>query len=77
MFWKDLLVNIDGNAFVTTDVQNQTLIPTHGPDILRRPAENISADMIQGNTLTPNDHAAPNIMIAAVAALPPATVLTL
>ena len=35
----------------------------------------ISAEMIQGRPLAPNDHNAPKIMIAAVAALPPATVL--
>lgn len=46
----------------------------HGPDILRSPAGKISADMIQGSPLAPNDQAAPKIMIAAVAALPLATV---
>jgi len=33
--------------------------------------------MIQGRPLAPNDHAAPKIIIAAVAALPPAMVLAL
>ena len=67
-------MNIEGKAFVTTKVHNHTLIPAHGPEILRRPAGKISADMIQGKPFAPNDHAAPKIMIAAVAALPPATV---
>jgi hypothetical protein len=68
---------MDGNAFVTTNVHSHTLIPAHGPEMLRRLPGKISAEMIQGSPLAPNDHAAPKIIIAAVAALPPAMVLAL
>jgi len=72
-----LPVNIDGSALVTTNVHNHTLIPAQGPEILRRLPGKISAEMIQGRPLAPKDQAAPKIMIAAVAALPPAMVLAL
>lgn len=52
-------------------------MPAHGPEILRSEDGKISAEMIQGKPLAPKDHVAPKIMIAAVAALPPATVLAL
>lgn len=70
-----MLVYIDGRALVTTYVHSHTLIPAKGPEIERREVGKISEDMIQGRPLAPNDHVAPNIMMAAVAALPPATVL--
>lgn len=74
---RDLLVYIEGKAFVTTYVHSQTLMPAQGPEMLRSELGNISAEMIQGSPLAPNDHVAPKIMIAAVAALPPAMVLAL
>lgn len=73
----DLLVYIDGSALVTTYVQSHTLIPAHGPEILRKELGNISAEMIHGRPFAPNDQVAPKIIIAAVAALPPAMVLAL
>lgn len=68
-----MLVYILGRALVTTYVQSQTLIAAHGPDIERREDGNISAEMIHGNPFAPKDQVAPNIMMAAVAAFPPAT----
>ena len=70
-----MLVYIDGSAFLTTNVQSQTDIPAQGPEIERSELGKISELMIHGSPLAPNDHVAPNIIIAAVAALPPATVL--
>lgn len=57
---------------MTTYVHSQTLIAAHGPEIERREDGKISAEMIQGRPLAPNDQVAPKIMIAAVAAFPPA-----
>lgn len=74
---KNIPVNIDGSAFVTTKVQSHTLMPAHGPEMLRRLPGKISAEMIQGRPLAPKDQAAPKTMMAAVAALPPAMVLAL
>lgn len=72
-----MALNIDGSAFVTTKVHSHTLMPAHGPDILRKLVGKISALIIHGRPLAPKDQVAPKIMMAAVAALPPATVLAL
>jgi len=70
-------LNIDGSALVTMNVHSHTLMPAQGPEMDLMLDGKISALMIHGRPLAPKDHVAPKIMIAAVAALPPATVLAL
>jgi len=44
-----------GRARVTTYVHNHTLIPANGPDTDRIELGNISAEIIHGSPLAPND----------------------
>ena len=69
-----MLVYMLGKALVTTYVHNHTDIAAKGPEIDRSELGKISAEIIHGRPFAPKLQVAPKIMMAAVAALPPAMV---